>query len=493
MISDNYVTGDNIYLRELQNFFFEVLGMMSVTHYGAVGDGRTDCYGPLQVAIDDAKRRSLSFIYVPMGRYIYTGELINMDGITFIGNPHAKIVNIRTCEEIPVEQFGWANGAYYSKTEADAKFVKIPGDTMTGSLAIGSTSTASGGLSFAQGLGCTASGGSSHAEGRDTVASGFGSHAEGHACIASGDVSHAENTHTVASGHRAHAEGWSTTASNGQSHSEGFLTVAQGRSQHAEGEGNIVDETTTENSDLRGTYIHIAGNGTIHNGEVQTRSNAYTLDWSGNGWFSGDVYVGSTSGTNKDEGSKRLATEEYVDNLIAQLADSNYFQESISPTVWSTTVLVNREYTATDSYGTWTIYADNSAGNDWSVVNAFDGVDSTMWKSDDVSQGSSVKIGMDFPILIKPTEFRIKPASATGTQNLWTASIQVKNTYDVWETLETFELPQYQNPSPILVRVETSEWCKGFRLVLTRPDGASHTAKALGEIALSKGFWKEMS
>lgn len=108
MISDNYVTGDNIYLRELQNFFFEVLGMMSITHYGAVGDGRVDNYGPLQVAIDDAKRRGLSYLYVPYGRFIYTGELINIEGITFMGNPHAHIVNIRTGEEIEIHQFGEA-------------------------------------------------------------------------------------------------------------------------------------------------------------------------------------------------------------------------------------------------------------------------------------------------------------------------------------------------------------------------------------------------
>lgn len=105
-MSDNYVTGDNIYLRELQNFFFQTLGMMSITHYGAIGDGRRDNYGPIQVAIDDAKRRGLSYIYVPFGRYIYTGEIYNNEGITFIGNPHAHIVNIRTGEEIPIEQFG---------------------------------------------------------------------------------------------------------------------------------------------------------------------------------------------------------------------------------------------------------------------------------------------------------------------------------------------------------------------------------------------------
>lgn len=53
---------------------------------------------------------------------------------------------------------------------------------------------------------------------------------------------------------------------------------------------------------------HIVGNGT----EENARSNAHTLDWEGNAWFAGDVYVGSTSGTNKDEGSKKLATEEQV-------------------------------------------------------------------------------------------------------------------------------------------------------------------------------------
>lgn len=114
-ISDNYVTGDNIYLRELQNFFFEVLGMMSITHYGAVGDGRVDNYGPLQVAIDDAHRRGLNFLYVPYGRFIYTGELINIGDLIFMGNPHAHIVNIRTGEEIEIHQFG--EGVTYTAGE----------------------------------------------------------------------------------------------------------------------------------------------------------------------------------------------------------------------------------------------------------------------------------------------------------------------------------------------------------------------------------------
>ena len=43
----------------------------------------------------------------------------------------------------------------------------------------------------------------------------------------------------------------------------------------------------------------------------------------GDAWFAGDVYVGSTSGTNKDEGSKKLATEEYVNNLYKKLSSNS--------------------------------------------------------------------------------------------------------------------------------------------------------------------------
>lgn len=330
MINDNYVTGDNIYLRELQNFFFEVLGMMSITHYGAIGDGRTDNYGPIQVAIDDANRRGLSFLYVPYGKFIYTGEFTNLidpatgkQKIIFMGNPHAHIVNIRTGEEIEIHQFGWyTGGGYYTKEEADGRFVNISGDTMTGPLAIGANSVASGTRSFAQGE-ATASGDYSHAEGYQTTASNFTAHAEGykteasgntsHAegdqCVASGVTSHAENSHTTASGHRSHAEGWMSISSNHNAHAEGYATVAQGRSQHTEGEWNVIDTTAEENSEQRGTYIHIAGNGNYVDEDTQNRSNAYTLDWSGNGWFAGEVYVGSTSGTNKDEGSKKLISE----------------------------------------------------------------------------------------------------------------------------------------------------------------------------------------
>ena len=159
--------------------------------------------------------------------------------------------------------------------------------------------------SHAEGSNTTASGQGSHAEGYNTTASRDYSHAEGYKTIASGRSSHAEGSSTKAHGSDSHAEGYNTTASGDYSHAEGYNTTANGNDSHVQGKCNIAD---TSNK-----YADIIGNGTSNT----ARSNAATVDWNGNAWFAGDVYTGSTSGTNKDDGSKKLATEEYVDSSIA--------------------------------------------------------------------------------------------------------------------------------------------------------------------------------
>ena len=155
-----------------------------------------------------------------------------------------------------------------------------------------------------------ASGNFSHAEGSNTTASGNFSHAEGSNATSSGGSSHAEGSSTVASRDSSHAEGHETTASGDYSHAEGCGITANTRSQHVQGEYNILD--TSESTTTRGQYVHIVGNGI----NKLNRSNAHTLDWNGNAWFAGDVYVGSTSSINKDEGSQKLATEAYVNSMI---------------------------------------------------------------------------------------------------------------------------------------------------------------------------------
>lgn len=133
----------------------------------------------------------------------------------------------------------------------------------------------------------TASGNWAHAEGRFSHADGTCAHSEGISSRASGDYSHSEGYGNTASGGRSHAEGHSTTASAFDSHSEGNGTIANGAQQHVQGRYNV--------SDYR--YAHIVGNGSA----ASARSNAHTLDWDGNAWFAGDVFVGGSSQTSGDK------------------------------------------------------------------------------------------------------------------------------------------------------------------------------------------------
>ena len=159
--------------------------------------------------------------------------------------------------------------------------------------------------SIIEGDGITASGDSSHAEGSYTTARGIGSHAEGAGTTASGNMSHAEGTDATASGASSHAEGYQTTASGPQSHAEGNQTTASGycshaegyqttanhRSQHVVGEYNIADPSTNQ-ATARGNYVEIVGNGVTSS----AKSNARTLDWSGNETLAGNLTIGGASG-----------------------------------------------------------------------------------------------------------------------------------------------------------------------------------------------------
>lgn len=162
------------------------------------------------------------------------------------------------------------------------------------SASLGFANTASGMYCFSEGMGNQSTGDASHSEGTGNVASGNAAHAEGSGTLASNVGSHAEGANTKATGYGSHAEG-----SN---------TIASGEGQHVEGKYNVDDPN----------FIHIVGNGSSNS----KRSNAHTLNLNGEAWFAGDVYVGSTSGTNKDDGSKKLATEEFVNTELADLLDA---------------------------------------------------------------------------------------------------------------------------------------------------------------------------
>lgn len=157
----------------------------------------------------------------------------------------------------------------------------------------GNATTASGNFSHAEGSRPTASGYYSHAEGYNTTASGLISHAEGSATTASGNYSHAEGVGTTASGVCAHAEGYDTTASSNYSHAEGHGTTASGQDSHAGGFATVADG---ENMTAIGRYntknsgkAFVVGNGTGNT----ARSDAFTVDWSGNTVMEGGLTLGT--------------------------------------------------------------------------------------------------------------------------------------------------------------------------------------------------------
>ena len=154
-----------------------------------------------------------------------------------------------------------------------------------GSHAEGGGTTASGLYSHAEGERSSATAEASHAEGQ-SHATGILSHAEG-ASTASGLNAHAEGSNTEAGGSFSHAENWGNFAIGDCSHAEGRGTLVKRYAQHAFGTYNVADEVGEDNT-KKGKYIEIVGNGE----DVNAKSNARALDWDGNEYLQGDLYIG---------------------------------------------------------------------------------------------------------------------------------------------------------------------------------------------------------
>lgn len=255
----------------------------------------------------------------------------------------------------------------------------------------GRRTKATGSEAHAEGIYTQADGYSSHAEGSNTVATGNYSHAEGHETEASGINSHAEGERTVANRLRMHAEGkynlydsakYVDVVSSNNEYSwknmyaaseytfdadTGYYTLVNAESkneaviglyyaskyQYENGSITILDKPISlisgtnynierHNSNfaanLQGKYVHVVGNG-----DSSTRSNAYTLDWDGNGWFAGNVFVG---GAGQDEGVKLLKAGEAIP--IPQTASAGQtivvksVDENGKPTEWEAATIPDK-------------------------------------------------------------------------------------------------------------------------------------------------------
>lgn len=188
---------------------------------------------------------------------------------------------------------------FYTKTLETAKYAHAEGQK----------TIVEGIAAHAEGGDTQAIGDYSHAEGQYTKAE-YISHAEGSGTQALQTASHAEGSNTIARGQYSHAEGFHTEATYDSAHAQGKYTIASSEAQSVSGKANIVDGADK--------YIEIVGNGA----DAENRSNAYTLDWQGNARFKGDVYVQGTQKEDDGTVNKKLATEDYVKNEVANLVNS---------------------------------------------------------------------------------------------------------------------------------------------------------------------------
>lgn len=164
---------------------------------------------------------------------------------------------------------------------------------------------------------------------KESTTVGTGSIAFGNNVTASGNYSHAEGYETSATSAYSFAEGYYTSASQQAAHAEGISTRAAGSASHVSGRYNVKDTysnwnewvsgtsyvvgdkvkrtissdnihgyiCTTANSDetftignwLEDMYINYAE--IIGNGTASVRSNARALDWDGNEYLKGTLYI----------------------------------------------------------------------------------------------------------------------------------------------------------------------------------------------------------
>ena len=159
-----------------------------------------------------------------------------------------------------------------------------------------------GNVSHAEGGGNIIEGEYVHAEGRTNKVYANDSHIEGYMnTISEGaNHSHAEGHYNFVRGKGGHVEGRGNYSIGEYSHAEGNYTIADGQYQHVQGKYNKPDRDAEGNP--LNKYAHIVGNGKDEN----NRSNAHTLDWDGNAWYAGDVYVGP-------DNDRLLKTEDVTD------------------------------------------------------------------------------------------------------------------------------------------------------------------------------------
>ena len=323
----------------------------TLTIEGAAADAKIvgDALAGKQPAGDYALKSDVASITVP------NSNLVN-------GSAEGSLRTVSSAEESDTYTLGDCAIALGRNSKASG----------SNSYAEGWYATARGNRSHAEGYRTSALGTSSHAEGYYTTASGDDSHAEGCDTQALGDYSHAGGYYTTADHlgmtvigkcnktstldeygltsdfvtqaiYTSQSYTMSTVAPT-PSYTNGTFTwentVVKMGSGLAVGDYIKINNNDTSYWQLKsmtqntgsmrlwtvakyelvgkskrpGNYVFVIGNGD----REEERSNAHALDWNGNAYYAGDVYV-TGDGKNDFAGSKKLATEDFVTAALTAL------------------------------------------------------------------------------------------------------------------------------------------------------------------------------
>ena len=126
-------------------------------------------------------------------------------------------------------------------------------------------------------------------EGSQNEARGYASHAEGSHTLAGESTAHAEGSHTQALRPHNHSEGYNTTANGVSAHAEGHETTATGDYSHSQNYFTIADQPSQTAIGYCNTANNTNNLFAIGNGTIGMRSDAFTVDNSGNTVAAGNV------------------------------------------------------------------------------------------------------------------------------------------------------------------------------------------------------------
>lgn len=160
-----------------------------------------------------------------------------------------------------------------------------------------------------------------------SAAIGAYSIAQGLNAIASGAYSHAEGVNANASGKYAHALGYGAIASGIDSKAIGYLAKANGQYSYALGYATVAKSDyqcvvgVLNEEDSSDKYVFIVGCG---NANTQIRSNALTVDWSGNVASSGTITEAGTLLSNKYAAKSHTHTPANIGALAGVSANGYY-------------------------------------------------------------------------------------------------------------------------------------------------------------------------